>query len=256
MNQMHPCLRCGPANLNARAFPSSRGTSLSSPVRTYGWKLFLGAFAICVGMVWTAACHSEKKHEPSSSRPPTSFLASSNVTPTPGVQALTLTSAQHLAEARRALADRYKPDQDPKKASWGEVAAARWHLKAIDPSAPEYREAQALLKEVASRERQIELAANRPEAKPSPQVAASDAAGRQTGDTSPPTANTVPAPVGTRRQPPPPAGQTDELTVYLTRTGTKYHRAGCRHLSRSMIPVPLSEAKRSHSPCSVCKPPQ
>jgi hypothetical protein len=256
MNQMHPRRRCGPANLNAHAFSPSCGTSLSSPVRTRGWKLFLGAFAICVGMAWTAACRSEKKHEPSSSRPPTSSSASSNLTPTPGIQALALTSAQHLAEARRALADGYKPDGDPKRASWGEVAAARWHLKAIGPGAPEYREAQALLKEVASRERQIELSSSRPGAKPSPQVAASDAAGGRTGGSSPHTANTAPASVGTRRQPPTLAGQTDELTVYLTRTGTKYHRAGCRYLSKSMIPTPLGDAKRSYSPCSVCKPPQ
>ncbi len=56
-----------------------------------------------------------------------------------------------------------------------------------------------------------------------------------------------------------PAGinQTDraEATVYVTRTGSKYHRAGCRYLSKSMISITLSEAKAKYSPCSVCNPP-
>jgi hypothetical protein len=87
---------------------------------------------------------------------------------------LALTSAQHLAEARRALADGYKPNKDPRKALWGEVAAAKWHLKAVGASAPEYREAQELLKEVARRERQIELARKQAEGDKKPDVAAED----------------------------------------------------------------------------------
>lgn len=43
-------------------------------------------------------------------------------------------------------------------------------------------------------------------------------------------------------------------TVYVTRTGKKYHRDGCLHL-KSRIPIPLKEAKASYSPCKVCKPP-
>jgi hypothetical protein len=45
-----------------------------------------------------------------------------------------------------------------------------------------------------------------------------------------------------------------EETVYVTRTGTKYHRAGCRYLSKSMIPMPLQEAAQRYRPCSVCRP--
>lgn len=52
------------------------------------------------------------------------------------------------------------------------------------------------------------------------------------------------------------AADPESVTVYVTRTGTKYHRSGCRHLSKSSIPTPLSEAKTRYSPCSVCKPPQ
>lgn len=47
----------------------------------------------------------------------------------------------------------------------------------------------------------------------------------------------------------------DTVPVYVTRTGSKYHRAGCRYLARSKIPIDLSEAVRSYGPCSVCDPP-
>ncbi len=43
--------------------------------------------------------------------------------------------------------------------------------------------------------------------------------------------------------------------VYITDTGTKYHRDGCRYLSESKIAIRLSEAIiRGYEPCSVCWP--
>jgi len=44
-------------------------------------------------------------------------------------------------------------------------------------------------------------------------------------------------------------------TVYITRTGTKYHRSGCSSLSKSRIPIALEKAVLSYEPCSKCKPP-
>lgn len=44
--------------------------------------------------------------------------------------------------------------------------------------------------------------------------------------------------------------------VYVTRTGSKYHRPGCQYLRRSRIPVSLKEAKQTYEPCSVCRPPR
>ncbi|MDD7733443.1 MAG: hypothetical protein PT959_00695, partial [Firmicutes bacterium] len=42
-------------------------------------------------------------------------------------------------------------------------------------------------------------------------------------------------------------------TVYITRTGSKYHHAGCQYLRQSQIPISLSDAKASgYSPCSRC----
>ena len=50
---------------------------------------------------------------------------------------------------------------------------------------------------------------------------------------------------------------TEEEIVYITRTGSKYHRKGCRYLRRSAIPIKKSEAqRRGYTPCSVCRPDQ
>ena len=45
-------------------------------------------------------------------------------------------------------------------------------------------------------------------------------------------------------------------TVYITKTGKKYHDDGCRFLSRSKFSIELSDAiARGYGACSVCKPP-
>lgn len=52
--------------------------------------------------------------------------------------------------------------------------------------------------------------------------------------------------------------QADEQSemVYVTRTGKKYHRAECSSLRKSMIPMKLSDARRSFGPCGRCNPPR
>ena len=47
----------------------------------------------------------------------------------------------------------------------------------------------------------------------------------------------------------------EHTIVYITRTGSKYHSAGCHHLSKSMIQIKLSEAIKRYEACSVCRPP-
>ncbi len=45
-------------------------------------------------------------------------------------------------------------------------------------------------------------------------------------------------------------------TVYITRTGTKYHDAYCRYLRQSKIEIKLKDAiARGYDACSVCEPP-
>lgn len=52
-------------------------------------------------------------------------------------------------------------------------------------------------------------------------------------------------------------GGSSGTTVYITRTGEKYHRSGCRYLSQSKIAISLADAKaRGYTPCSVCDPPR
>lgn len=46
-------------------------------------------------------------------------------------------------------------------------------------------------------------------------------------------------------------------TVYITESGTKYHRDGCQYLKKSKISISLSDLDRNkYSPCSRCKPPE
>ena len=56
---------------------------------------------------------------------------------------------------------------------------------------------------------------------------------------------------------PPQQTQTKGKTVYITKSGKKYHRAACRYLSKSKVPISLKDAKTSgYTAYSVCKPPQ
>lgn len=56
---------------------------------------------------------------------------------------------------------------------------------------------------------------------------------------------------------PAPSEADDVTTVYVTRTGEKYHREGCQYLRQSCIPIGLEAAKaRGYMPCSKCRPPR
>jgi len=51
------------------------------------------------------------------------------------------------------------------------------------------------------------------------------------------------------------SGEFDEIIVYITNTGSKYHREICNSLRRSKIPVTLEQAiERGYEPCRNCKP--
>ena len=52
---------------------------------------------------------------------------------------------------------------------------------------------------------------------------------------------------------PAPSVQKVQDVVHITRTGTKYHAAGCRYLSKSDIPISRKDAMaRGYTACSVC----
>lgn len=194
MNQPNTCSHCGRSNLNTATFCAACGTRLPSIGKER--KILFGAIAVfLVGLLWAAAGYKVTT-TPTTMQPQalsTQIAANSNLPPSQA--SLDLTSAQHLAEARRALADGYKPNKDSKKALWGEIAAARWHLKAVVSGAPEYGDAQELLKEVAKREKQIELASKQPAPLAAPSIDATEDSGAENDeDESSQTADISPAP--------------------------------------------------------------
>ncbi|AFA48223.1 hypothetical protein [Acetobacterium woodii] len=53
------------------------------------------------------------------------------------------------------------------------------------------------------------------------------------------------------------SSDTQSTTVYITKTGKKYHLAGCQSLSKSQIPISLADAKsKGYTACENCDPPQ
>lgn len=47
-----------------------------------------------------------------------------------------------------------------------------------------------------------------------------------------------------------------DTTVYITRTGSKYHTSSCQHLAASCIEISLADAVAGgYTPCKVCHPP-
>ena len=55
--------------------------------------------------------------------------------------------------------------------------------------------------------------------------------------------------------PTPPAAAQGTMTVYVTKSGKKYHREGCVFLAKSSIPLDLVAAKgKGYTPCSKCSP--
>jgi hypothetical protein len=65
-------------------------------------------------------------------------------------------------------------------------------------------------------------------------------------------ANPVPA-----QRPAQQSQDVQSITVYVTRTGKRYHRAGCRSLRHSSTPMELKDAKaKGYTPCGICHPPK
>jgi len=51
--------------------------------------------------------------------------------------------------------------------------------------------------------------------------------------------------------------ENDQLTVYVTESGARYHLSSCRTLRGNGRPISLADAKRrGYTPCKVCQPPR
>lgn len=230
MTATRPCPRCGRQALSTNTFCPACGERLALKSSAIGVKLILAAVAVFAGLLWIAALSAQTQRAtvPSPAPRAQSLPGSSLTPPAPAAQTLELTSAQHLSEAKRALADGYKPNKDPQKASWGEVEAARWHLKAIGQGAPEYREAQELLREIIRRERQQLAAKAATEART---TAASDEVAGEVGEDSSGTTTTTPSATqtaleradGTSPRPSTPAGSSSS-DYYTNAYGNRVRR--------------------------------
>jgi hypothetical protein len=61
--------------------------------------------------------------------------------------------------------------------------------------------------------------------------------------------------LGSYRTQPHRAQESMTQTVYITRTGTEYHRGNCRYLAHSKIATTLKDAKANgYTACRVCNP--
>jgi hypothetical protein len=54
-------------------------------------------------------------------------------------------------------------------------------------------------------------------------------------------------------EPPTRRPSADEI-VCITKTGTKYHRAGCRALAKSATAIRLADVGTKYEPCGLCHP--
>ena len=84
---------------------------------------------------------------------------------------------------------------------------------------------------------------------PKPRYSGNVETGRVTEHTQSATAEEVAGPAD--------EGSTEDAkdVVHATRTGERYHRASCRYLSKSDIPMSRAEAEaKGLTPCKVCKP--
>lgn len=84
---------------------------------------------------------------------------------------------------------------------------------------------------------------------PSPQTRLTVAAAMEKQASSTPAPSVKPSPTT--------APTPVSVTVYITKSGEKYHRSGCQYLKKSKIEISLDDAKaKGYTACSKCNPPK
>lgn len=78
--------------------------------------------------------------------------------------------------------------------------------------------------------------------------------GKESVKTTASTASTASSPSSSSSGTSTPAvSEPQSVTVYITNTGSKYHRSGCQYLRKSCIPISLDDAKsQGYTACSKC----
>lgn len=82
-----------------------------------------------------------------------------------------------------------------------------------------------------------------------PEPPAADPAPSPVVQAPPTTTPAAPAPAETKPEP-----KRDEVWVWVTRSGSRYHREGCSHLTSSRTRVRRDSIKSTHEPCKTCNP--
>lgn len=149
------CARCGAA-LHPPQHQAPRGMSNAMKLALVAAAILFGSCVAC-GLLFSLVGQQGDRPQPSNA---------AQAAATPGADAApagtpSVSPSGHLAYAKQALAENYKPHKDPMKTTWGRVDDARRHLEAIPPDAREHAEAQKLLAEVRRRETEIERLAKR-----------------------------------------------------------------------------------------------
>ena len=98
----------------------------------------------------------------------------------------------------------------------------------------------------------------KPAPTPTPTVAVTETPAPTAAPTPEPTPTPTPAPTAAPAAAPAPApaaADPQTVTVYVTNSGTKYHRAGCSHLKSSKIEMDKDAAiAAGYTACKSCKP--
>lgn len=148
----HYCVRCGDL-FNVPPKQSGTITPQANPKFNPWIVLILAGFSLTVLIAIVAETNQRRQNreQPQTS---TSAITSPAPAPTKSASQPATPPSEHLAEAKKAMADGYTPNGKYK--SWGRVKDARQHLEQVQPGDKEYEQAQKLLTEVSRREAEIE----------------------------------------------------------------------------------------------------
>ncbi len=171
MNQA--CHLCRQINSSANKYCSQCGALLqvmrppsnpSPPPQLSNWKrpaaisaLAASAFWVCLWVLSSLPDQPRVQSIATQTEQPTVVVAVTPAAAATPIISLALTAGQHLAEARRALAESEKTTSDAARLA-GPIAAARWHLEAVTAKERDYAEAQKLLATLTKRERALATA--------------------------------------------------------------------------------------------------
>lgn len=151
-------------------------------------------------------------------------------------------AAKAAEEAKRAEEEALAQAEADRKAAEEAAAKAEADRKAAEEAA-----AQAEAEKKAAEEEAARVEAERKAAEEAAKAEAEEKARQE--------AAAAEAAAEAQAQAEAQAEDTNGYTVYITKTGEKYHSGGCRYLKKSKIAIDINDARaQGYEPCSVCNP--